>query len=47
MDAAADVRSMRDEDNAVSDANFAHRSQAPDVDSAEAVGERLLAELGL
>jgi hypothetical protein len=26
---------MRDEDNAVSDANFAHRSQAPDVDSAE------------
>lgn len=47
LDAAADVRSMRDEDNAVSDANFARRLQAPDVDSAEAVGERLLTELGL
>jgi hypothetical protein len=47
LDAAADARSMRDQDNAVSDANFALRLQAPDVDSADAVGERLLTELGL
>lgn len=47
LDAAADVRALRDDDNAVSDANFALRSESPDPESAAIVGERLLAELGL
>ena len=47
LDATADVRAMRDEDNGISDANFMRRSELTDPENAEAVGQRLLAKLGL
>lgn len=47
LDAVADVRDMRDEDAAISDANFMRRVDAADAEVAEATGQRLLDTLGL
>lgn len=46
QDATADVRAMRDDDNLISDANAAARSDDSDA-SAEEAGRNLLAALGL
>jgi hypothetical protein len=47
IDTVVDVRAMRDEDNGIADANFAHRSIVSDPATAESVGARLLRELDL
>ena len=47
LDVTADERALRDEDNAISDANFLRRAEAADTELSEAVGQRLLAKLGL
>lgn len=47
LDVTADVRAMRDEDNAISDANFVRRAAEGDDEASRSAGQRLLAELGL
>lgn len=47
VDTVADVRTQRNEDNAIANANFVHRAATPNADTADAIGAALLTELGL